>query len=100
MKKNLVLCAAGDQSLHKLWLQGENKHFDLMLIYLGVKTDRYRNDARYYLQASGMFKLENIAWALDKFYDIVVGYDAVFLPDDDIFMTSSDIHRLFEVFHR
>jgi len=99
-KKNLVICVAGDLSYHTRWCELKKKGFDLMLIYYGNTKDKYKQDADYYLQTSGMFKLENIAFAVNKYYDIVKNYDAVFLPDDDMDISVSSINFLFKVFYK
>jgi hypothetical protein len=99
-RRNLVISPVGDSSWHKYWIKDKNKEFDLMLIYFGPTQDKYKEDADYYLQTSGMFKLENIATAVNKYYDIIKSYEAVFLPDDDMLISTSSINRLFKIFYK
>lgn len=100
LKKNLVICVVGDKSLHKKWRKSPNRGFDLMLVYYGREKNKYKKDADYYVQTSGMFKLENIAFAVDQYHEHIKNYDAVFLPDDDMSIGATSIKRLFNIFYK
>jgi cephalosporin hydroxylase len=99
-KKNLVICVVGDFSYHKHWLDRKKRNFDLMLVYYGKVKDKYKEEADYYLQTEDLLKLENISAAINRYYDVVQSYDAVFMPDDDMRLRLSSINRLFQVFYR
>jgi len=99
-KKNLVICVVGDFSYHTHWPKRKKRNFDLMLVYYGETKDKYKDDADYYLQTKGLFKLENIAAGVNKYYDVLLGYDAIFMPDDDMRISTSSINRLFKIFHQ
>ena len=78
MKKNLLIGCVGPTSLHQKWIAGDC-NFDLMLVHYG-DDDRYKDDGEY-----------------DIFDQIPNGYEYVFIPDDDLHMTSIQIDRLFEL---
>jgi predicted O-methyltransferase YrrM len=99
-KRNLVICVVGDCSYHRHWLNRKKRDFDLMLVYYGKTKNKFKEDADYYLQTSGLLKLENIAVAINKYYDVVQGYDAIFMPDDDMRISISSINYLFKIFHQ
>ena len=100
LKKNIVISVVGDNSYHKQWLKGGRREFDLMLIYYGTRKCVYKEDADYYFEMQGLFKLEAIAEAINKSYHIVRQYNAVFLPDDDIIMSAKEINGLFNIFYK
>jgi len=91
MKKNLLIGCVGSTSLHQKWIAGDC-NFDLMLVHYG-DDDRYKDDGEYYIRAKGT-KFNIIA---DIFDQIPNGYEYVFIPDDDLHMTSIQIDRLFEL---
>lgn len=92
MRKNLLIGCVGPTSLHQQWLSGIDRTFDLMLVHYG-DDDSYKDDGEYYLRAKGT-KFNIIG---DIFDQIPKGYEYVFIPDDDLYMTSSQIDRLFEL---
>jgi len=99
-KKFLAISPITDGSMHQGWLRGADPDFDLMLIYCveGTREEEFRKDAQYFIKTSGMFKLENIAYAISQFRDDVAAYEAVWLPDDDITTDAQEINRLFSLF--
>ena len=94
-QKNLVVVAAGDNSLHKDWLKG-SPNFDLMIIYFGDEKDKYKKDCKYYIQKKGLFKLQNIKFGLDKFK---VDYDYVWILNDILVLhkPAEQLKKLFEI---
>ncbi len=98
-KKNLIISpTGGDFSAHKEWIQG-SRGFDLMLVNYGDHMDRYREDADYYLNIQGL-KLNILKQAIEAKADKVSRYEAIWLPDDDLSVSTLDINRLFELFHQ
>lgn len=92
-KKNLVIGAVGDRSLHRHWLRW-NPNFDLFLLYYGDK-EGYENESKYYKRSKG-YKFHLIQDALNDnpwIYD----YEYIWLPDDDIYTTSATVNRLFNM---
>ena len=95
MSKNLIIIAAGDESLHRSWGVGD---FDVFVVYYGNQKDRYRSSSKYYHCAKGTkFKLINEL--VVQYNDILSQYDAIFIPDDDLYMKSQTINKFFELFH-
>ena len=99
-ERNIIISPVGDTSCHKTWIKGKNRKFDLMLIYHGTEDNKYREDADYYLQMTDKYKLGKISEAINKLYDVVKQYDAIWLPDDDITTDTRNINRLFKLFHK
>lgn len=91
MKKNLVIGAVGDNSLHKCWIKGHTS-YDLFLIYYG-DGEGYEGDSKYFRRAKG-FKYHLIQDVLNECPELF-DYEYVWLPDDDIYATSVEIDRLF-----
>lgn len=91
MNKNLLIVCAGPNSLHKEWIKG-NKNFDLFLVYYGdSNNDIYKEEADYYVRKKGT--KFNIVAELD----IPDGYDFIFVPDDDLYMETEDINKIFDI---
>ncbi len=93
--KNLIIVAAGDESLHRLWGFG---NFDIFIVYYGNETNRYRQSCKYYHQDKGT-KFALVSKLVDNFKDLISEYDAIFIPDDDLYITSSILNKFFELFH-
>ena len=94
--RNLVIATTGDaDSCHTEWLNGE-KNFDLMLVNYG-EPGLYSEDADYFLDASG-FKLEITRKAIEHYKEELMSYDAIWLPDDDLSISTEGINRLFSTF--
>ena len=89
----------GDHSYHPFWANSPNRNFDILLIYFGTDPEKYKQDADYYLQTSGLFKFENIRLAHDTFRGVIKDYEAIWLPDNDILTDTDSINRLFNLFN-
>lgn len=98
-RKYLVISSVSDDSLHRYWLKGGRREFDLMLVYYGAVENKFKQDADYYLQKNGLFKLESVAAAVNFFRSAVEKYDAICLPDSDIIADVKTFNRMFRVFH-
>jgi len=95
--RNLVIATTGaDDTTHKEWIAGA-RDFDLMLVNYGV-PGRYAEDADFFLDASG-FKYEITKDAIDHYRDLVMSYDVIWTPDDDLSVSTDGINQLFAVFH-
>jgi hypothetical protein len=95
--KNLIISVVGDESLHPYWVKGD-KQFHTYLIYYGVHKDKYKGDCDFYLQKPGskyFLYYDLIKENPDFFWE----YDAVFMPDDDLYLTTEDLNKLFSMFH-
>ncbi|NQZ99690.1 MAG: class I SAM-dependent methyltransferase [Myxococcales bacterium] len=95
--RNLVIATTGDRhSCHTEWLEGQ-KNFDLMLVNYG-EPGLHSKDADYFLDARG-FKLEITRKAIDHYQEELTSYDSIWLPDDDLSISTAGINRLFSTFH-
>jgi hypothetical protein len=97
MRKNLIIAAVGDESVHPGWLAGGERSFDLALIYFGDQPGRYADQADYYVAGKGIkFALLHDAltseWASTLFR-----YERFWLPDDDIAASTGQINHLFQL---
>lgn len=97
MSKNLVVGVVGDSSLHHSWL-GPTRNFDLFLVYYGDEAGKYHKDGDYYDIAKGT-KFVILAQIVERHKTIFEQYDAIFVPDDDIYFTPSDCNRFLELFY-
>lgn len=100
MKKNrfLVICRAGDHSLHPQWLAPvAEKNFDLWIDYYGNEHNKYLNDCDRYSEAKGP-KWARIHELIEELQDKVFEYDAVWFPDDDLSADGTTINRMFQCF--
>lgn len=92
--KNLVIAVAGDDSLHRYW-----KDHDLFIVYYGkneLKKEQYKSEATYFWESKGT-KFNIIHNLYKEKKDIINKYDYIFIPDDDLFINSEDITRLFQL---
>lgn len=85
--KNLVISAVGDESLHRYWKPKKYDSYDLYLIYYGKESTGH-----YQMRREGT-KFHLIADALDT--KDFSRYEYIWMPDDDIYLESSDITKLF-----
>jgi hypothetical protein len=90
---NLVIAVCGDESLHRHWLSKANPEFDLFVVYYGNNKNRYANDGLFYQQQKG--SKFNIISQLE----IPEQYDAILIPDDDLYWNANDINLFFRRFH-
>jgi hypothetical protein len=96
--KNLVVSICGEESLHNNWVHGEKPNFDLFVNYYGSTPGRHRNDSRQYSTFKGT-KFVILDQMVENNPELFASYDAIFVPDDDIFMTAKEINAFFELFH-
>lgn len=95
MKKNLVISCAGNNSLHKYWLQGEEPNFDLCLLYFQTgKEEEFQKDAKYVFSVKG-FKFKLLNHFLSTHWDLVSQYEYISFTDDDMFGYSDSLNNLF-----
>jgi hypothetical protein len=89
MRKNLVIVAAGDRSLHRAWLAAD-RSFDLWVIYYGDNPETletYRAAADRCFSAKGLkialARSLLVARYFGKAFDLV-SYAHIWFPDDDL----------------
>lgn len=91
-KKYLVISAVGDESLHRHWCQSKN--YDTLLIYYGDGVG-YKHHSKYYKEAKGP-KFHLIKQALEEIPELQY-YTYIWMPDDDVYLDSKEVFRLFEI---
>ena len=97
-RRNLVVLRAGDASLHREWLVGPERDFDIFVSYYGNAPGRHADGADFYESRPGP-KWPCIAALLEDRVDLVDGYAAFWFPDDDLSATAPVIDRMFAFFH-
>ncbi|WP_051318188.1 DUF707 domain-containing protein [Cohnella thermotolerans] len=94
----LVVCRAGDSSLHREWIRDkEFKNFDLLIDYYGDEEGKYREDADFYFQHKS-YKWPVMYRLIRDHPQLFEHYRAVWFPDDDLLADTRTIHDMFELF--
>ncbi len=97
-RKNLIIVRAGDASLHRGWIAGPCRDFDLFVSYFGATPDHFRGDGEYYEMRRGP-KWSCLAELLADHGELLERYDAFWFPDDDLAATTDTLNRMFALFH-
>lgn len=100
-KKNLIISVVGDNSYHNIWINN-NPNFDLFLIYYKNNEDiidLYKKQCLYFEYGefyqncpSKFIKLKKV---IEENIKIIKQYKYIWVPDDDIYISSNDINELF-----
>lgn len=99
IKRNyLVVCRAGDSSLHTEWLKSNSRNFDIMIDYYGCERDRYAESCEYYIVENEGRKFSAIYKTILNNPALFEQYDAVWFPDDDLLTDTENINKMFELF--
>lgn len=96
-RRNLVIVRAGNKSLHPGWLQGsEPRSWDLVVSYFGDDQEIYRGDDIVRIDGKGpkWTPLQTLLVQNPRYID---DYDYIWLPDDDLEMTKTDMNRFFAI---
>ena len=96
-RRYLVITPVGShESAHKQWTDPA-RNFDLFLVNYSDTAGLFRDDADRYFEIPG-FKLQILAQAIRESLEQVRQYSAVWLPDDDLDISATQVNRLFRVF--
>jgi len=99
-KRNLVICRAGDRSVHRSWLGSQStRSYDVWLDLAGGDPAQYAGDPAVISVAKGGPNWPRIAALASERAEELLRYEAVFVPGDDILASSAEVDRLFEIFH-
>lgn len=93
--KNLVFTSAGDNSNLEHWLNGKSD-FDLWISYYGNEEGKFSDISDYYIAKKGG-KFPGLHYIYSHWKGIVDKYDAIFVMDDDLIISGSDIDELFRI---
>jgi hypothetical protein len=96
-RRNLVVVRAGDASLHRQWLKGRTRDFDLFISYYGSPPGRHRDDGDFYEARRGP-KWPGIAALLQHNPELLDRYESFWFPDDDLACDTATIDRMFAFF--
>jgi len=96
-RRNLVIVRAGNKSLHPDWLRGpEARNWDFVISYFGDDPDIYRRDDVVRIDSKGP-KWPPLKALLAEHPEYTQDYDYIWLPDDDLEMTTRDMNRFFDI---
>jgi hypothetical protein len=98
-RNNLVISAVGDCSLHRTWIENQERTFDLWLIYYGDDErvrDAYASQCELFVTRKGQ-KLQLIGDLLKTKEISFEDYKYVWIPDDDIAASAKEIELLFRL---
>ncbi len=97
MRKNLVICPCGDDSLHKEWFVGE-RTFDILILYYGNNMASMANTYDFCIAAKGL-KYELATNVLVSHFlqspEFYAAYEYFWYPDSDLKISAADIDRMF-----
>lgn len=97
MTRNLVFSSVGDRTVHRTWISGTSRDFDLILYYYGSTDRDFTSDAEVVVQREGT-KTQNFAHLYRNEPSIIESYDNFFIVDDDIVMDTCMINSMFNLF--
>lgn len=95
--KNLIICAAGDKSVHRTWLSDVRRRtFDLCLIYFGNQPGRFASEADHYFVRQGV-KYQLLSALTQKQPKLFQRYELLWFPDDDVAADTHSVNQLFQL---
>ncbi|MFK7825645.1 MAG: hypothetical protein AB8G05_15950 [Oligoflexales bacterium] len=95
-KKYLLFSSVGNNSIHEQWLDC-NREFKSILYYWDQDQIPDSKEIDELVVKKG-FKYPNFYHYYINHKEEVLGYDAIFIPDDDLRISCQEINRLFTVF--
>jgi len=90
----LVFTSAGDCAQVGQWCRGR-LNFDLWITYYGDTEGKFQEYATYWNARKGT-KFPNFLYIHQHHQDLLDRYEAIWVVDDDVVITGSQISRLFE----
>lgn len=96
---NLVFASVGDHSVHRMWMAGRRRSFDLVLYDYASASDRYGSGTVHHVARAGT-KFENLVHFSRTSAELLARYRYVLILDDDIEIDARSIDRLFSIMHR
>ena len=97
--RNLVIIAAGSNSLHKSWCKCKKRNFDIFTVDFTENNDLKGIFGDFYLSQKGP-KWSLMHSAIMQLGDEINNYKAVWFPDDDILVSAESINDMFDFFHK
>ena len=100
--KNLVFTSAGDNTeFYKNWL-GDNRNYDVFVVYYGdddKNFNKYKSFADKIWRRKGS-KFQNFYYLYKNFPKEILNYNAFYIVDDDIIMSTDGINKLFDILYK
>lgn len=93
-RRYLVIVRAGETSLHRRWLEGGERNWDLVVSWFAESAYEPVADERVWRQPG--LKWDVIAAQLREYPEVLEHYDYFVFADDDIEITTEAINTLFE----
>lgn len=97
-RHNLVICCAGDTSMHVRYLD-DSRSYDVCVIYYGDRENRYREAVEHYHALKGT-KYQLLYRVLSENLHLLNRYRQFWLPDDDLETDTATVNRMFDLFER
>jgi hypothetical protein len=95
--RHLIVLRAGDASLHRPWVAGPARDFDLFISDYGSLPGQHRDGADYYEHRPGP-KWPALAALIDQHDWLLEEYDSFWFPDDDLAADTGLLNRMFAFF--
>jgi hypothetical protein len=96
-RRNLVVCAAGDRSVHRTWLgPPASRSYDVWLEHAGEDAAAFAGDPAEVTAGAPGPRWRRIAALLARRGEDLAQYDAVWLPADDLVVRPEALERAFQ----
>ena len=97
MRRNLIVVRAGDDSLHRRWMNDSSaRKFDLLVSYYGSLPGRYQNRADHYHEMQGP-RWPAHYWLWQNRREVFDRYDRVAFVCDDVDAGTASWNRMFDL---
>lgn len=97
MPRNLIIAAIGDGNMVESWLdRPAERQFDLFAIDFRPGPRQPPALTIHFLNRPG-FKFEHLDYAIDHHADVLMRYERIWCPDDDIALDTLSINRMFAI---
>lgn len=94
--ENLIIAPIGKESIHQQWFCDHNRNFDFIALCYEPVPSSFICDAIDRIERKA-YKFANVKEYWNNNTLKIDHYDYIFMPDDDIEMTTADINLLFEI---
>lgn len=97
MKEYLIISPLGDKSICEGWLQ-QNPNFDIIFLYYGDNQSIAESYLKYtpHIYSAKGTKFSLIKSFIQNNLKFISQYSYIWLPDDDVEISTQEINRLFE----
>jgi hypothetical protein len=99
--KNLLISPVGKESMYYIWLR-DRPNFDSYFIYYEDDdniADELQRKCKYFTRQKGT-KFNIVKKLILKDPEFFTQYDFIFIPDDDLYLNTKDIDRIFDLAYK